>query len=45
MHINCKYVVVIFLILFTCFSCEKNEEKSANLRQYVNFINKMPCMY
>ena len=27
MHINCKYVVVIFLILFTCFSCEKNEEK------------------
>ena len=38
MHINCKYVVVIFLILFTCFSCEKNEENNVPVRLSVGHV-------
>lgn len=38
MHINNKCIIVIFLILFTCLSCEKNEEDNCLVQLSVKYV-------
>lgn len=38
MHVNQKYLFVFFLVLFTCFSCEKNEENNEYVQLSVKHV-------
>lgn len=38
MQVNHKCIVIVFLILFTCLSCEKNEEDNVPVQLSVTYV-------